>query len=461
MGFTSIKQLIRAAALILLPSMVVAQPTLQDTTRFTVFDPVKSWVPNLSALKNYMFPSQTGNSGKYLTTNGSVMSWDTPAGGGGGSVATDAIWDAKGDLAVGTGANTASRLAVGTDGKQIYADAAEATGLRWGPSTISPAQITADQDNYTATGWEKAQVVRLSTDSEMRRITSFAATFDGDTKQLFNVGDYTLSISCEDTDGTAANRVAGHGIYFLHPGHGVRIVYDGTSSRWRLDVTGKYYDVDMTHFFGEYIAGGNTASSQSNFTWAITGTGAAFGGSNGTFAIPGANTQSTGTTTTGSVTFYHKTIVEPHVFGDMEMFAMCVISIPTLSDATDRFTLSFALENTPSNTSNNNNSVYIRYVDNVNSGKFLGVSRNNSGTETTVDLGVTVAASTVYKLEIFVNKQLSEASFYINGVFCGKLTTGLPTTSTTVGPRVLILKSAGTASRTLNLHRLTHGSFIY
>ena len=37
----------------------------------------------------------------------------TAAGGGGGSVATDVIWDAAGDLAVGTGADTAARLAVG------------------------------------------------------------------------------------------------------------------------------------------------------------------------------------------------------------------------------------------------------------------------------------------------------------------------------------------------------------
>ena len=36
--------------------------------------------------------------------------------GGSGSVATDAIWDAAGDLAVGTGANTAARLAVGVAG---------------------------------------------------------------------------------------------------------------------------------------------------------------------------------------------------------------------------------------------------------------------------------------------------------------------------------------------------------
>lgn len=50
---------------------------------------------------------------------------------GGGSVATDAIWDSKWDLAGGTGANTASRLAVGTNWQVLTADSAEATGLKW------------------------------------------------------------------------------------------------------------------------------------------------------------------------------------------------------------------------------------------------------------------------------------------------------------------------------------------
>jgi hypothetical protein len=36
--------------------------------------------------------------------------------GAGGSVATDAIWDAAGDLAVGSGANTAAKLTKGSDG---------------------------------------------------------------------------------------------------------------------------------------------------------------------------------------------------------------------------------------------------------------------------------------------------------------------------------------------------------
>lgn len=47
------------------------------------------------------------------------------------AVATDPIWNAKGDLAGGTGADTAARLAVGTDGQVLTADAAEATGMKW------------------------------------------------------------------------------------------------------------------------------------------------------------------------------------------------------------------------------------------------------------------------------------------------------------------------------------------
>ena len=155
--------------------------------------------------------------------------------GGGGSVATDAIWDAKGDLAVGTGANTAVKLTVGTDGKQIYADADEATGLRWGPYTISPSQITSDQDDYAPTGWDEAQIVRLDAGNSIPAITSFAATFDGDRKRLTNIGSYPFYIPGEHPDGTAANRVTGlPKDAVVMPGKGVVIEYDGTASRWRV-----------------------------------------------------------------------------------------------------------------------------------------------------------------------------------------------------------------------------------
>jgi hypothetical protein len=50
-------------------------------------------------------------------------------------VATDAIWDTKGDLAVGTGANTAAKLAAGTNGYHLVAASGEATGLKWEAQT--------------------------------------------------------------------------------------------------------------------------------------------------------------------------------------------------------------------------------------------------------------------------------------------------------------------------------------
>lgn len=80
-----------------------------------------------------------------------------------GSVATDSIWDAKGDLAVGTGANTASRLAVGTNGQVLTADSAEATGMKW--TTVSgtgdvvwPASSTDNAvARFDSTTWKLLQ----------------------------------------------------------------------------------------------------------------------------------------------------------------------------------------------------------------------------------------------------------------------------------------------------------------
>lgn len=55
----------------------------------------------------------------------------TGGGGGSGDVSTDLIWDAKADLAVGTGANTAQRLASGSTGQVLTVNPATTTGLEW------------------------------------------------------------------------------------------------------------------------------------------------------------------------------------------------------------------------------------------------------------------------------------------------------------------------------------------
>lgn len=66
---------------------------------------------------------------------------------GSGAVATDAIWDAAGDLAVGSGANTAARLAIGAAGGAL---AVVNSAVAWNSGTSFPAN-KATGDRYWRT----------------------------------------------------------------------------------------------------------------------------------------------------------------------------------------------------------------------------------------------------------------------------------------------------------------------
>jgi hypothetical protein len=70
-----------------------------------------------------------GSAGKVLTSNGAAaaLTWETPA--GGGAMATDALWDAAGDLAQGTGANTGAKLSAGTAGYVLTSQGAAAANV--------------------------------------------------------------------------------------------------------------------------------------------------------------------------------------------------------------------------------------------------------------------------------------------------------------------------------------------
>jgi hypothetical protein len=94
----------------------------------------------------------------------------------GGDVATDAIFDAKGDLAVGTGANTAAKLTVGANGTRPEAASGETTGLKWSYPPgyeLDYAEFTSAV-NITATTEATADTV----------VTGNAVTYDGSTAVL-------------------------------------------------------------------------------------------------------------------------------------------------------------------------------------------------------------------------------------------------------------------------------------
>lgn len=95
---------------------------------------------------DYYLRDTTGD--VYLRTAGAyaIVANIKGAAGGGGSVATDAIFDAAGDLVQGTGADTAARLARGTS--LLDRLAVVGTSLAWLPAVV---RKTADQNIAAST----------------------------------------------------------------------------------------------------------------------------------------------------------------------------------------------------------------------------------------------------------------------------------------------------------------------
>lgn len=410
-----------------------AQPAIADTTRVSLFDRGNKWSASLLDVKTYI-------------------------GASGGSVATDAIWDVKGDLPVGTGANTAARLPVGTDGQGLYADASTSTGLRWGRKVITPAQITANQDDYSPTGWADARIVRLDING-CYSITSFAATFDGDEKILINTSSrYFLEYPSEHQDGTAGNRIADYGCDFLHyPGRSTTIVYDGTLSRWRILNDEPTY-LSRAAMYYSWSAASITAGDISDLAFVASGTGAAFGVNAGAVGIPANNTLATGTTTGGSTTaHFAKTVIDGGGFQDAHISASAFLSIGTLSDGTDRFVAALSVDVSANNATENNNSVSIYYSDDVNGGRWQGRTKSNAGVVSTADLGVTVNTTDLYLLRIEVDKLGGDARFYINGVMKGIIQTNMPNAAN-CNAKVYCRKSLGVNARNIRMHSMNYAA---
>ncbi len=409
-------------------------------------------IPVMTATVGGAVPTPPNNTTTFLRGDGTFA-----VAAGSGSVATDAIWDAKGDLAVGTGADTGAKLTVGTDGGQIYADASTSTGLRWLPSVISPAQITSDQDNYAPTGWAKCQVLRIDGDNGQRAITSLAATFAGDIKTISNIGSYPVYFPSEHPDGTAANRIAGSKDNILPPGKSAQIFYDGTSSRWRWLNDIPDWDQGRLILY-RFRPGSITAADWGDVTFTVSGgtTTAitANAGQSPAGVQLGTSTSATGASALGigksaAGTAYSG---QAHIFSEVSLFA------PLLSDGTQTYEFNTGLFNTnASATLNINNSVGIRYTHGTNSGNFQGFSRDNAGAESVVDLGVAMATSTFFTLRVEINKARDEARFYVNGAYSGRVTGNMPG-ATVMSSRTIIVKSVGITARQITVFNQVFGA---
>jgi len=102
-------------------------------------------------------------------------------------------------------------------------------------TVISPAQITANQNNYAPTGVGTAAEIRVDSDAA-RDITGISASqTDGREIAFTNDGAFSITLKHNVTS-TAANRFdfGDDADTEVKAGASVRLRYDGTASRWRL-----------------------------------------------------------------------------------------------------------------------------------------------------------------------------------------------------------------------------------
>ena len=322
-------------------------------------------------------------------------------------------------------------------------------------SVISPSQITSDQDNYGPTGWADADVVMLDFDTGGRAITGFAAWTNTLPKKLINTTGNFAYIPCLHPDSSAANRVFGVLDHIIEPYGLVEIEYDDTSDIVRVSFNSftpqSYYFRGLFHS----VCPGATLGGD----WGSIGFGLSSGGNavvDPTSVLPGSWEVNNGTSATGAASIYMpKGTNNPVRFGTAHIISIATIYIPTLSDASQPFTFSHSIMVSNTGTTlTTANSISILYTHSTNSGKFLGISTNSGFAQSSVDLGITVAANTLYVLSVCVDKALSEARFYVDGVYCGRVTSNLPS-SVATGDRTMLNKTSASGTRAANIANKT------
>lgn len=121
-----------------------------------------------------------GTDGYVLTADAASpngVKWEAAPGASGGIAAT--IFDAKGDIIAASAADTAARLAVGTNGQVLTAASGEATGLQWTTPTAEtlPATIFAAKgDILSASANDTPLILSAGTNGHVLTLDSAEAT---------------------------------------------------------------------------------------------------------------------------------------------------------------------------------------------------------------------------------------------------------------------------------------------
>ena len=149
-----------------LSSFIIAFGGLGGLTQNQDWDGVKGVLLVGSATDNLGIKLGVGSNNQVLTADSSTatgLAWKAiPE----QSLFTSTAWDGKGDLLVGTGADTADKLTVGSNNAILTADSTSTTGLAWKNSISVSGNISGAVGSFTGNVTAFASDIRLKTNIE-------------------------------------------------------------------------------------------------------------------------------------------------------------------------------------------------------------------------------------------------------------------------------------------------------
>lgn len=323
------------------------------------------------------------------------------------------------------------------------------------PVIITPPLLTATANDYNPANFSTATEIRISGDNGLQAITGFNAGTSGEEKTITNAGDFPFYLAPEHSGSTAANRIAYFEEVMLPPGGSCKIYYDSVSSRWRpVNSPCPNYTNLRRSIHYDKSAGKPPQSLSDDIHLGAYGNidlDAASPTSASPFCAWDFNT---GSSSSGGMGLYFaRTTQEMAWVSGAHMVTRMYIKTPSaLSDNTNNYYIFLRLADSPADGSwDQNNSLGIRYRHTASNGNWECYSRSNN-TDTVLDSGVPLEVNTEYELMVTLNKSNTEATYFINGVMVGRITSNLPA-ATSLGASNHLEKVSGSSARSMLVYR--------
>lgn len=346
------------------------------------------------------------------------------------------------------------------------ADGSNKIAAGWLPNwtELTPSSLSAFVTNdWSPTGFLTANVVRVSSSagSVTRLITGMAAGAAG---QVITISaavgtTYQFSFSNEDTRSTAANRfyLGRAPVVVIQSGESVSFYYDSTLSRWVLVSLAhplKHSPLSATLVYALLDA---TTGLQTS----VSGTGATAARSVNTRSF-GQIDLATGTTSSGRSAVATSSVALWGPTGRSVLVFHGHVEVSALSTSAQRYTARVGFLDSLS--ADSADGVYFRYADNVNSGNWQLVARNNSA-ETVTNSSTPPQATQLTGLAVVVYPGEDAADFYVAATTAGALVylgtvAGIPEAiARAYGAGASIVKSVGSTSVALTVYPFTVSVF--